>query len=83
MAHPTEVALAGRKVRGRSMDFTTVKEQWNEYRLEDGSVVKIRLIPGNIVVTDEKHESGDPVVVVQSNILVQYVPAVEGEPGVQ
>jgi rRNA-processing protein FCF1 len=61
-------------VAGTSMDFTTVSEPWVEYKLENGGTVKVRVVTGDIVITDENADTGIPVVVLQSNVLVQYIP---------
>lgn len=74
MSRKTTVKHQNRVIPGHSMDFETTREAWNEYALEDGSRVKLRVIPSEIVVTDEQNESGQPLVVVQAGILVQYLP---------
>jgi hypothetical protein len=56
------------------MDFKAVSEPWVEYSLENGGTVKVRVVVGDIVVTDQSTESGAPLVVLKSNVLVQYVP---------
>jgi hypothetical protein len=79
---PTRVKIPflGRQVTGTVIPFETIEEHWNEYRLENGATVKLRVVPGTILLGDEKLEGGDPLVIVQSNVLVQYLqPAEEGE----
>jgi hypothetical protein len=66
-------------VPGNSLDFTTSGEPWVEYKLENGGTVKVRLVVGDIVVTDKTTATGVPVVVLQSNVLVQYVPPEEAQ----
>ena len=36
--------LGGKAVEAEKMDFKPIDENWSRYRLEDGTVVKIRLI---------------------------------------
>ena len=72
MARQTHVEYQGRKVSGQAMEFESVKETWDEYKLENGGVVRVRLVPGEIVITEEKNQLGKPLVIVESSILIQY-----------
>lgn len=74
MAHRTQVMFQNQMVPGTSMGFTASSEPWVEYKLENGGIVKVRLVVGDIVITDETTTVGTPLVVIQSNVLVQYVP---------
>ena len=40
--------LGGKTVEGERMEFKPIDENWNRYRLEDGTVVKLRLIVSEI-----------------------------------
>jgi hypothetical protein len=58
------------------VDFETVREDWNEYRLEDGTILKFKTIVSSIIRTEEHDPmTGDPVYHVRStNILRVKVP---------
>jgi hypothetical protein len=49
------------KVRVKALDFKPRKsEEWNEYELEDGTVVKVRAVVEEVLM--EIDEKGNPVV---------------------
>ena len=72
MGRTTQVQYGGKQIPGLSLDFENVSEHWNEYKLENGGVVRVRVVPVEIVVTEERNQQGEPVVVVKSSVLVQY-----------
>lgn len=51
----------GRKVQGQSVDFTAKSENWQQYELEDGSQLKMKIVLLDVVRLDEYNENGDPV----------------------
>lgn len=75
MATPTKVDWQGKSYDGESLAFEAVKEPWAEYSLEDGSVVRVRVVVSEIVRTGVKTPSGDPLIVVKMSPLVAYKPA--------
>ncbi|MCK4475908.1 MAG: hypothetical protein KAU16_04200 [Methanophagales archaeon] len=66
----------GREIEAMDVDFETIKEDWNEYKLEDGTVLKFKTIVSSIIRTaDYDPMTGDPVYHVRStNILRVKVP---------
>lgn len=38
----------GRQIDGEVLSYDIVKEDWNKYQLEDGSLIKVRLIVNKI-----------------------------------
>ena len=49
MAKPREMTLPdGKKGMVIEMSFQIVKEDWNEYRLEDGIILRIKNIVGRV-----------------------------------
>jgi len=66
----------GREIEAIDVDFETVKEDWNEYKLEDGTILKFKTIVSSIVRTEEYDPmTGDPVYHVRStNVLRVKVP---------
>lgn len=55
------------------MNFETVREEWNEYKLENGGIMRVRVVPAEFVMTNEKTEAGEPVIVAKSSILLHYI----------
>ena len=56
----------GRKVEATDVDFKTEKEVWNEYTLEDGSVLKFKTIVSSIIRTEDYNQTGDPIYLIRS-----------------
>ncbi|MHC1611564.1 MAG: hypothetical protein ACXQTW_08265 [Candidatus Methanospirareceae archaeon] len=66
----------GSEVEATDVDFETVKEDWNEYKLEDGTVLKFKTVVSSIIRTENYDPmTGDPIYHVRStNILRVKVP---------
>ena len=65
----------GRKIEATDVDFKTEKEVWNEYVLEDGSVLKFKTIVSSIIRTEDYSSTGDPIYLIRStNISRVKVP---------
>ena len=65
----------GRKIEATDVDFRTEKEVWNEYVLEDGSVLKFKTIVSSIIRTEDYSSTGDPIYLIRStNISRVKVP---------
>jgi hypothetical protein len=58
----------GQVHEGEIMPFRAGGEYWNEYMVDDGTVIKIKLVATEIIKLDDMYEpnTGDPVYVVQS-----------------
>jgi len=71
-----KIPYKGREVDATEVDFQTRKEDWNEYQLMDGSLVKVKLVVGGIFrIPDEYDVEGNPVYVVRSqNVLMVRSP---------
>ena len=67
-----KIPYRGREVDATDVEFQTRKEDWNEYQLMDGSVIKMKLVVSEIFkVPDEYDNEGNPVYVVRSkNVTV-------------
>lgn len=68
--------LGGNVIEAEKMDFKQIEENWSLYRLEDGTIVKIKLIvsdvfklPGNDPLT------GMPQLLVKSTNVMSVEPA--------
>ena len=66
----------GREVEAVEMSFQAASENWNEYLLDDGSVVRMKLVATEVVrVEGEYDPQGQPVYLVQStNLMVVSAP---------
>ena len=59
--------LGGRQVAATPIEVNQCSEKWNEYFLEDGSVVKMKLVVKKIFRVDGEYDpDGNPVYFVQS-----------------
>lgn len=51
-------------------DFTIIKEDWNRFLVEDGTVMRVRIIVSKILHTVDKDPMGYPNFTIASNNLV-------------
>jgi hypothetical protein len=66
-----KVPYQGRQVEGESVDFMTRKEDFAEYQLADGKVLRIKMVVTRIIkLVDEKSPDGNPVYLIQSQNVV-------------
>ena len=66
----------GKQVEAISINFKGIREEWNEYDLEDGSTLRMKTIVSDVVrVPDEYDNENNPVYVVKStNMLIAKSP---------
>jgi len=77
MNRKTKVMLPdGREMDAVELGFQTGGEHWNEYMLDDGSVVKIKLVVTNVVRIEGMYdERGMPTYLAQStNVMAVSAP---------
>lgn len=56
------------------VDWSSEKEHWNEYKLEDGTTMKIKLILKGVRRAKDQHTpDGSPIYVVQSMNVVRVL----------
>ena len=68
------VDFQGRKVQGTEVGFDTMREEWNEYALRDGTSLKVKTVLTSVVRLNGEHDpQGDPVYLVRSNNQVVCV----------
>ncbi len=74
MGFKTKIIWQGREVPAEELDFEPLRESWNEYRLEDGTLLKIKTVVGKITRLDVYTAEGDPVYnVASSNVVTVQV----------
>lgn len=57
----------GRTLDGVSLPFQTGAEHWNEYLVDDGTVIRMKVVAVDIVRIDGEYDAeGNPIYVVQS-----------------
>lgn len=70
-----ELKLGDKTVEGTLVDFETVREEYNSYKLSDGSTIRMKTVVTNIIRTEEFTPTGEPVYIINSqNVLVADVP---------
>jgi hypothetical protein len=66
-----KVPYQGRQVEGESIDFLTRKEDFNEYQLADGKILRIKMVVTRIVkLEEERAPDGNPIYLIQSQNVV-------------
>jgi hypothetical protein len=66
-----KVPYQGRQVEGEPVDFLTRKEDFNEYQLTDGKILRIKMVVTRIVkLAEEKAPDGNPIYLIQSQNVV-------------
>jgi len=66
-----KVPYQGRQVDGESVEFLTRREDFNEYQLADGKVMKIKMVVTRIIrLNEERAPDGNPVYIIQSQNVV-------------
>ena len=70
-----EIKIGEKSVQGTLVDFETVREEYNSYKLADGSMIRMKTVVTSIIRTDEFTPDGEPLYIVNSqNVLVADVP---------
>jgi hypothetical protein len=63
----------GRQVPGQTVEFDSTVEPWSQYKLADGTEVKVKMILMNAARLDEFNEQGDPVYQFQFQQIIGIV----------
>jgi hypothetical protein len=72
--------LGGRPVEVEKMDFVPIAEQWSTYRLEDGTIFKMKLIVSDVFkLPTPDPVTGFPQLMVRSSSVMSVEP-LETEP---
>jgi hypothetical protein len=51
----------GRQVPGQPVEFEPTSEPWSQYKLADGTELKVKMVLLNVARLDEFNEQGEPV----------------------
>jgi len=55
------------------IDFKTIKEDWNEYMLSDGKLLKLKSVPTKIAKTNKFDSLGEPIYLVQTQPMAKSI----------
>ena len=71
-----KIDTGGRTVEAKRVGFKPLEEVWNVYQLEDGTILKIRLILSEVFqLTDHDPMTGMPQLLVKSTNVIAVQPA--------
>jgi hypothetical protein len=66
-----KVNWQGRQADGLELHFKTIREDWNEYDLEDGSTVRMKAVVTEIVRVDGEFDpEGNPIYMVKAGNMI-------------
>ena len=75
MGQKKTVEYQGRKVPGEVLEFEAKTEGWNQYTLEDGTSLKMKLVLLDVTrVLNEYGPTGDPVYMFSAQQIVGVTP---------
>jgi hypothetical protein len=61
----------GREVTGKKVNFETIKEEWNEYKLEDGTRLYVKIVISDMIRRNEISPLGEPVYQFSSQNIIK------------
>ena len=65
----------GQDVPGEDLEFEAEKESFNEYRLSDGTTLRMKLVITRVARLDKYKDDGEPIYIMQSqNVVATDVP---------
>jgi hypothetical protein len=60
--------------KGEEVDFENEKEEWNVYKLADGTTLKVKLVLVNVVGSRDKYDPlGNPIYGITSQNIVKVL----------
>ena len=67
-----KIKSRGKEVEGTEIDFLTRKEDWNEYQLVDGKILRLKTVVTDVVkIEGERDSEGSQVYQVRSTNIVR------------
>ena len=70
-----KVTVDGKPMEGERIDFTPVDEPWSRYRLNDGTVVRLKLVVADIVRLPGSSPEDPQLLVRSSNVMAVESPS--------
>lgn len=60
-------------MNAEDVDFEAIKEEWNEYKLSDGSKLKVKLVLIGVKRLKKYQPDGKPIYIINSTNVVRVV----------
>lgn len=71
MVNKVKVNFGGEEVDATQIEISQSEEHWNQYLLDDESVIKMKLVATKVLRVDNKFDKeGNPVYIVQSTNVI-------------
>lgn len=74
MGPKKQYAYKEKQVMGQQIDVQTSSESWNTYKLEDGTVLKMKIVLLDVVRLDEHDLNGNPLYQFAAHQIVSITP---------
>jgi len=65
----------GRLIKGKKLSFKPIKEEWNEYELEDGTKLFVKLVLAEVIRGDAINELGEPIYNIRAQNVMSVRPS--------
>jgi hypothetical protein len=66
-----KINFGGEEVEATLIEINQAGEQWNQYLLDDGTIIKMKLVATKVLRVDDKYDKeGNPVYFVQSTNVI-------------
>ena len=66
-----KINFGGEEVEATPIEISQSGEQWNQYLLDDGTMIKMKLVATKVLRIDNKYDKeGNPVYFVQSTNVI-------------
>lgn len=77
MDEKVKINYGGEEVTAQPIDINQSSEYWNQYLLDDGSILKMKLVATKVLRIEDRYDNeANPVYLVQStNVLTVNAPA--------
>ena len=67
MVNKIKINFGGEEVEAQPMDINQTNEYWNQYLLDDQTVIRMKLVATKVLRVDNKYDlEGNPLYIVQS-----------------
>lgn len=71
MGQKVKIEFQGQQVNAEMVEVSQAGERWNEYLLEDGTILKVKLVLTNVYRVEGQYDAeGNPVYILQSTNVV-------------
>ncbi|MFA5361679.1 MAG: hypothetical protein WC335_00300 [Candidatus Omnitrophota bacterium] len=70
-SNKVKINFGGEEVEATPVEVSQSGEQWNQYLLDDGTMIKMKLVATKVLRVDNKYDKeGNPVYFVQSTNVI-------------